>query len=107
MMRLRFTAVWMFGLLLAGCAVMDFAEASGAMDVVQLVSLDFEGEESEESEEEREGPEEKEGEAEFEALLGSRHNHNALGAQLRHGLAPSNALKEMVAARIWEPPELG
>ena len=86
---------------------MDFAEASGVMDGVQLVCLDFEGEESEESEEEREGPEEKEGEAEFEALLGSRYHHNALGTQLRHGSAPSNALKEMVAARIWEPPELG
>jgi hypothetical protein len=107
MLRLRFPAVLMFGLLLAGCAVMDIAEASGVMDGVQLVCLDFEGEESEESEEEREGPEEKEGEAEFEAMLASRHSHNAIGAHLRHGLAPSNALKEMVIARIWEPPELG
>ena len=107
MMRLRLPAVLMFGLLLAGCAVMDLAEASGAMHGVQLVCLDFEGEESEESEEEREGPEEKEGEAEFEALLASRRSDNAVGAHLRHGLSPSNALKEMVASRIWEPPELG
>ena len=107
MLRLRFPAVLMFGLLLVGCAVMDIAEASGAMDGVQLVCVDFEGEESEESEEEREGPEEKEGEAEFEALLSARHGHGAFGAQLRHDLAPSSALQALVTARIWEPPELG
>ena len=107
MSALRFPALLLFGLMLAGCAVLEVAQGIGAIDGQALCCVDFEGEESEESEEERESQTEKEGKAEFEALLAARHRHAAFEAQHRHDIAPPGALQALVTARIWEPPEVG
>lgn len=107
MSALRFPAMMLFGLLLAGCVAMEVAQSAGALDGQAIVCVDFEGEESEESEEEREAQKEKEGQKELEALLAARHRHAAFEAQHRHDIAPPGAFQALVTARIWEPPEMG
>ena len=110
MEALRHTALVLLGILLAGCAVLEVAEACLALEGDGIVlAFDMESEESEEGqEEEREGPEEeKDKTAEYEAFLQKNRIRLALDGQRLHLVPPPGGWSSMVEARIWEPPELG
>ena len=110
MEALRHTALVLFGILLAGCAVFESVEACFALKGDGIAfAFDMESEESEEGqEEEREGPEEeKDKTAEYEAFLQKNRIRLALDGQRLHSVPPPGGLASLVEARIWEPPELG
>jgi len=109
MVRLRFPAAFLFGLMLSGCFLLEVVEVCLTMNGDGVVWVfDAEAEESEESsEEEREGPEEKEGKGKFEALLAAQRDGATIEAQLRHEAVLPTSWQALVAGRIWEPPEQG
>ena len=110
MIALRHTAMLLFGFLLACCTALEFA---GVVDAVNgegvLLVFDMDSEESEEGqEEEREGPEEKKDKtAEYEAFLNADRARVAAAALLLYQVPPPGCWSALVAAKIWEPPELG
>lgn len=111
MVCLRFPAVFLFGLMLSGCFLLEVVEVCLTMNGDGVVWVfDAEAEESEESsEEEREGPEEREGKGKgkFEALLAAQRDGATIEAQLRHEALLPTSWQALVAGRIWEPPEQG
>ena len=110
MEALRHTAFVLFGVLLAGCALLEVAQSYSALEGDAIILVwDIESEESEEGqEEEREGPEEeKDKTSEYEAFLHGERIRVALDGQRLHRVAPPGAWNSLAAARIWEPPELG
>jgi hypothetical protein len=110
MVILRHTANVLFSLLLVGFMAMELAEAFGTFEgSSSVLALDFDSEESEESqEEEREGPEEKKDKSsEDGAFLHGHRLRLAAEVQRLHAVLPPSEWDAMVAAKIWEPPEMG
>lgn len=110
MIALRHTAMVLFGMLLVGGVGVELAEVCLALEGGQKVmAFDMESEESEEGqEEEREGQKDKKDKtAEYEAFLNGDRIRLALDGLRLHQVAPPGVWSSMVAATIWEPPELG
>jgi len=107
MYALRTSALTLFGLLLVGCVLLEVVEAVCAVEGnTSVLLVDMESEESEEGqEEEKEGQKDKK--SELEAFMHANRIREAMADGMLHALPPPQSMQSLVAARIWEPPELG